>query len=141
MDVEVVMAIFSFGSLVVAVIAVFVSRSSASAAARSAAAAEGSVKNSAELLEQQQVVLRESWVARLEETMKANSTSVSIELRSKKVVAVLQSMPRSLWEEGEVLTRHAYDRAFADSGFAGYWQELEGVQGRGPLAARPGGAT
>lgn len=133
---DAVLALIGLGSLVVAVLALRASRSSAEAASRSAAAAERTAETSSHLVTQQLDALRETWVAKIEETIKGNSDSMSPDLQGRRVVAVLDSLPTSLCGEREQLTKLAYDRARADAGFPALWQLLEGVQGRGPLAGR-----
>lgn len=136
MSAEVVLTSISFGSLVVAVLALLASRASAQAASRSAAAAERTAETSSRLFQQQLDALRESWVAKIEETIRGNTDSVSPALQGRRLVAVLNSLPKILADEGEHLTKLAYDRARADGGFPALWQLLEGVQGRGPLAGK-----
>lgn len=129
MRVETVSIVISVVALVISFLAVLASRRSATAAEASARAAEGR-------LEQQRTGTREYWIKQIAEVIGKNLNASSRQMRAQAVVRVLDSLPDDLKDQSQVIVELAYKRATSEEGFAGFWQELEGVQGRGPLAGR-----
>jgi type II secretory pathway pseudopilin PulG len=126
---EILSIAISVVALVISFFSVLASRRSATAAVASARAAEGR-------LDQQRVETREYWIKQIAEVIAKNLNASNWQMSAQAVVRVLDSLPDDLRAQSQVLVELAYKRATSEQGFAGFWQELEGIQGRGPLAGR-----
>lgn len=76
---------------------------------------------------------RDDWISRIEERIRDNVRGKSIRAARQTVAALLERLPPSLRAEEKRIVELAHNSVLPAQGFAAYWQELEGVRGRGAL--------